>query len=211
MPLLSDDVRDRIPWAQLAIESVLVVLSVLLALALDAWYQHAQEQEKVQRALRGIHAELVENKKSLEFRVPHHRAIVDTLMIDSLSFQQPLSLQLTEVNTQAWETAQQMGAVGQMDYEVASRISSVYANIDDLEYLSQKSFDLLLDGTTFLGYTPEKLGHFGGFLNDLTNTEEQTLRRTNRALNVIETRVPSLARSDAAKASVPKPESPTAD
>jgi len=195
MPLLSDEIRDRLPWMQLAVESMLVVLSVLLALALNAWYQHTQEQEKVRRALRGIHAELIENERRLAFRVSHHRPMVDTFMTDSLSFQEPISLRLIDINTQAWETAQQMGAVGLMNYEMASRISSVYAGVSDLEYWSKKSFDVMMDGTTFLGYTPEKLGDFGGLLNEITRIETETLHRTERALDAVEARMPSLARS----------------
>lgn len=193
MPLLSDRVRDRIPWVQLGVESMLVVLSVLFALALDAWYDHTQEQERVRRALRGIHAELVENKKSLAFRISHHRPMIDTFTTDSLSFQGSISLRLIDINTQAWETAQQMGAVGLMNYEMASHISSVYAGVSDLEYWSKQSFDVMMDGTTFLGYTPEKLGDFGGLLNELTRSEEKTLRRTKRAIDTIEERMPALA------------------
>jgi hypothetical protein len=193
MPLLSDKIRDRIPWVQLGVESVLVVMSVLFALSLDAWYNHAQEQDRVRRALRGIHAELVANKKSLAFRVSHHRPMVDTFTTDSLSFRTSISLRLIDINMQAWQTAQQMGAVGLMDYKMASRISSVYAGISDVEYWSKRTFDVMMDGTTFLGYTPEKLGDFGGLLNELTRAEQKTLRRTERAIDAIETRLPALA------------------
>lgn len=195
MPLLSDRVRDRLPWRQLLVESVLVVMSVLLALALNAWYDHSQEQEKVQRALRGLHAELVENRKRLQFRVSHHRALLDTFRTDSLSFRKPLSLRNIDINTQAWETAQQTGTIGLMDYEVASRVSGAYAEVDNIEFLSRKIFDVLLDGTTFLGYTPNDLGDFDGLLNDLTNVEAEALRQTTRALDAIEARMPVLARS----------------
>ena len=195
MPLLSDRVRDRLPWRQLLVESVLVVMSVLLALALNAWYDHSQEQEKVRRALRGLHAELVENRKRLQFRVSHHRALLDTFRTDSLSFRKPLSLRNIDINTQAWETAQQTGTIGLMDYEVASRVSGAYAEVDNIEFLSRKIFDVLLDGTTFLGYTPNDLGDFDGLLNDLTNVEAEALRQTTRALDAIEARMPALARS----------------
>ncbi len=207
MPLLSDQARDRIPWVQLFIESVLVVLSVLLALALDAWYDHRQEQEKVRRALRGLHAELVENRKNLQFRVSHHRALLDTFRTDSLSFRGGLSLKNIDINTQAWETAQQTGTVGLMDYEVASRVSSAYAKADDVEFLSRKVFDVLLDGTTFLGYTPNDLGDFDGLLSDLTNTEAKALRRTTRAVDAIESRMPRLYHSSPAPPDVTEPDS----
>lgn len=90
MPLLSDRIRDRTPWLQLAIESVHVVLSVLLALALNAWYDHGQEQQRVHRALQGLHEELTGMKEALRVGIPHHTALTDTMPSDSLSFERPL-------------------------------------------------------------------------------------------------------------------------
>lgn len=133
-------------------------------------------------------------RESLTFRASHHRALVDTFRTDSLSFQNSISLYPRDVNTQAWETAQQTGAVGLMDYQTAAPISSVYAKVEDVEYFSRKAVDLLLDGTDYLGDTPEKLGDYDGMLNDLASTEEIALGRTKRAIEAIETRFPSLAR-----------------
>ena len=70
MPLLSDRIRDRIPWLQLAIESVHVALSVLLALTLNAC-DHAQEPKRVHRALQGLREELTGMKEILRVGIPH--------------------------------------------------------------------------------------------------------------------------------------------
>jgi len=90
MPLLSDRIRDRIPWLQLAIESVHVALSVLLALTLNAC-DHAQEPKRVHRALQGLREELTGMKEILRVGIPHHTALIDTMPSDSLSFERPLS------------------------------------------------------------------------------------------------------------------------
>jgi type II secretory pathway pseudopilin PulG len=197
MPLLSDRVREQIPWVQLSIESVLVVLSVLLALGVDAWYASRQEQQDVRRALRGIRAELTETKRALQARIPHHSALIDTLTRDTLRFTAPLALRVFTPDTEAWRTAQQTGTLGAMDYAMVAPIAGAYAKIGDLEFLARKTTDLLFDGVRYRGNAPNELGDFGGFLNDLKNTEQVLLRRINRALGRIESRHPSISSSTA--------------
>lgn len=197
MPLLSDRVRNRIPWFQLAIESVLVVLSVLLALALNAWYDHAQQQEKVHRALRSLHTELRGTKAALENRIPYHTALIDTLRSDSLSFRRALSLQLVTPMDEAWQTAQQTGAIGLMDYELARPISNAYAVASDLDFMYRNSYTMLFDGPDYLGTNPEQVRGFWGYLNDYKNLEIQLLARVNRAIGAIEDEFPALRISSA--------------
>jgi hypothetical protein len=203
MPLLTDRVREKIPWIQLGIESVLVVLSVLLALGLDAWYDHSQEQEKINLALRGIHAELSDTRRLLKDRIPHHAALIDTMRSDSLSFQQPISLLLVNPDNEAWQTAQQTGAVALMDYEVAAPISNAYARASDLQFLFRKTYDLTFDGPNYLGMNPEAMSSFWGYLNDYKSMERRLLTRSTRALEAIETRIPSLAESPASASAEP--------
>jgi type II secretory pathway pseudopilin PulG len=195
MPLLSDRVRDQTPWIQLSIESVLVVLSVLLALALNAWYDHSQEQEKVERALRSLYAELTETQSALENRIPYHAALIDTMRSDDLSFQAPLALQFAVPNDEAWQTAQQTGTVGLMSYELARPISNAYAVASDLEFLFRNSYSLLFDGPNYLGADPEQVRGFWGYLNDYKNLEVRLLDRVNRALSAIEAEHPALKSS----------------
>ena len=193
MPLLSDRVRDRIPWVQLGVESGLVVLSVLFALALDAWYDHAQEQEKVRRALRSIHAELVEVRGPMARRAEYHAALVDTFTTDSLSFQTSLSLRYVDPPSDAWDTAKQTGAVAFMDYDVVAPISAVYSRGDELTFLIRKSFDLIFDGVRYRGRTPNQMTDFGGYLNDVHRVESIYVERLDRAVAAIESRMPALA------------------
>lgn len=192
MPLITDRIRKQVSWVQLGIESVLVVLSVLLALGLNAWYDHSQEQENVDLALRSIHTELSGTIDLLESRIPHHAALIDTMRSDSLSFQEPISLLLVNPRMEAWQTAQQTGTIALMDYELAERISTTYALAADLQFLFRKGYDLIFDGPNYIGMNPEAMSGFGGYLNDYKGMEARLAAQSKRAIEAIETRRPSL-------------------
>jgi hypothetical protein len=197
MPLLSDRVRTRIPWLQLAIESVLVVLSVLLALALNAWYDAAQDRAKAERALQGIHGELAQLEDRLEPRIALHAALVDTLRSDSLSFAGDFpGFNFVGPSSEAWQAAQQTGAVGLMDYDVVAPISQAYALTQTLTLLEGRAIDMIFDGTDYLGFEPERLGDIWALLQDMLGVERALLGRVRLALDTIEAEVPALARPD---------------
>lgn len=192
VPLLTERLRRHVPWSQLALESVLVVVSVLLALALNAWYDHSQEQERVDVALRNVHAELTEMRGGLKNFIPVHQANVDTLRSDTLDFKAPLSLRLYDPPTQAWKAVQQTGVVALMDYELATSISGVYDQTERLRFMYKKSYDLTFDGPRYLGMQPDALDQFWGYLNDYVRVERRLLDQTEQALDAIEARKPSL-------------------
>ena len=53
--------RPRIPWRRVLIEGVVIVSSILLAFAIDAWWDRQVKADDTRQALRAIEAELVEN------------------------------------------------------------------------------------------------------------------------------------------------------
>lgn len=211
MPLLTDLLRSDLSWGQLIVESVLVVLSVLLALALTAWYDHTQEQAKVRLAMRSLHAELTQTKATMERLIPMHKAIIDTLRSDTLTFEAPVSLRMSGVTTEAWATAQQTGTVVLMDYEVVAPISRAYAETNDLEFMRRKSYDLMFDGTEYLGFQPEQMGDFWGYLSDYVRVERSLHDRAVQAIAAIEAQMPSLARRSDSDATTPDTPVPPSD
>jgi hypothetical protein len=57
-----DKVTARsIPWLRVLVEGVVIVLSVLLALGADAWWQGQLEREEEDGLLRSLHAEITLN------------------------------------------------------------------------------------------------------------------------------------------------------
>jgi len=56
-------------WRRLAVESVAVVLSILLAFAIDAWWDASKERERESQLLEGLLADFERTRADLEQRV----------------------------------------------------------------------------------------------------------------------------------------------
>ena len=55
-----------IPWETVAVEAVAIVLSILLAFAIDAWWTEKQESEVEHAALRALHGDFAASREQLE-------------------------------------------------------------------------------------------------------------------------------------------------
>jgi len=53
--------KSKIEWARLGIEAAAIVVSILLAFAIDAWWHDKQDRELESKHLSGLRAELVAN------------------------------------------------------------------------------------------------------------------------------------------------------
>ena len=56
---------QQIPWKRLSVEAIAIVASILLAFAIDAWWDDRQERELEQKALLGLHAEYQDHQGEL--------------------------------------------------------------------------------------------------------------------------------------------------
>lgn len=65
--------------ARVLFESLLIVLSVLLALAVDEWQDGRQRAERAEMALQSVRAELQENLQNVERARANHLAMRDSL------------------------------------------------------------------------------------------------------------------------------------
>ena len=121
---------------QVIFESMLIVISILVALGLDEWRSDRQDAENIEHALSNFISEIQQNRARVEDAAPfnqglHHvlsrrqevRAIESVAtfinIIDSYS---PVVLQST-----AWETALATGALARMDYNLVSALSLTYS------------------------------------------------------------------------------------
>lgn len=121
---LSSDTFKHIPWPQLFVEAVLVVLSVLLALALNSWRQNEIQDDIAAQALHNIIDEVKANKVKIEEALLHHRALIDTMKNQAMPPGIPLKPALIEDN--AWETAQATQAIIHLDFNIASKVSEIH-------------------------------------------------------------------------------------
>lgn len=124
---------------RLLLEGALIVLSVLLGFAVNAWQQRQNERDLAERVLANFQREIQENLSTLRRSQPLHRQFADRLQAaarqqhaDSSAFEVFASLMpreglaLAPLKEAAWETAQSTGALRLLDYRIASQLSETY-------------------------------------------------------------------------------------
>lgn len=115
------------------IEALLIVFSVLLALAVNEWRAEKARAQEAQTALQAIHSELEANGEEFKEAYQHHSAKQDTLMYYRKQDETP-PLQLLSgglfnpatINNTAWEMAKQSGIIDYFDYELVLDLSALY-------------------------------------------------------------------------------------
>jgi len=116
------------------VESVFVVGSILLALALDAWAESRSYAELADQSLGIFEQEIVRNRAGLEDVVPFHSGIRELLsqMVTAPEIQVDLRSVMEGLETPvllntAWETALATGALTHMDVQIVSALSLTYS------------------------------------------------------------------------------------
>lgn len=124
-----------------AIESLLIVFSILLAFFVNEWRETRSQKMRTAQALHNIETELSKNLESLESVLPYHNKIkikLNALRTDPQTNAQPQSLfKLTlqaapkslmapVLQNTAWETARATNALSQLDYDVIHKLATVY-------------------------------------------------------------------------------------
>ena len=117
------------------VESALIVISILLALALDEWQEDLEIQELIDRSIVNFQNELTQNKSRIEDIGVYHRGVLQVLQRrtfarDSESLEEfrniMEALQPIVLTSSAWETAVATGALGRMEYELVSALTLTY-------------------------------------------------------------------------------------
>lgn len=116
------------------VESVFVVASILLALALDGWAENRSYAELADQSLGIFEQEIVRNRAGLEEVIPFHAGIRELLgrMVDAEDIEVDLrsvmeGLEAPVLLNTAWETALATGALTHMDVEIVSALSLTYS------------------------------------------------------------------------------------
>ena len=113
--------RSSRGWTRLLVEAVLVVGSVLLALALDDWREQRNNAELVRQTLANVQREIEENRAEIEEVLPYHRALLDSLRGPTPPNR--ITARSAFIQNSAWEAAQAVGAVPYMDVAVVAAVS----------------------------------------------------------------------------------------
>ena len=136
--------RERRGWVgespgKLFLEAALIIMSVLLGFAVNAWQQRQNEHELSRRVLANFRREIQLNLRTLEHSYPLHSQFAERLQAaaarphpDSSAFEVFRTLMpedgmmLAPLKEAAWETAQSTGALRLLNYETAARLSETY-------------------------------------------------------------------------------------
>jgi hypothetical protein len=167
---------------RMLVESLLVVGSILFALAVDEWSEEREYEELAERSLVNFDREIKQNRVRLDDVTLFHGGLRDVLSNMNAS---PSPVPATTirnimdgfqpailVNT-AWETAVATGALSYMDYDVVAGLSLTYGLQERLVAMSQSGLnDLLVEG--FRGGDTELLIYSANrYMRELTESEQR--------------------------------------
>jgi hypothetical protein len=142
--LLGRDGFSRIPWAQLFVEAVLVVLSVLFALAVDNWNRNRVSENLADQALRNLKREVQANRQEVEASRSRNQALLDTLRSEAPP--RGISLRTADIQNNAWEAAQATGAISDMDFSVVAIASRIEEKQAEYRNLKRTVSEMILRG-----------------------------------------------------------------
>jgi len=139
--------KNTAEWLpRVLVESFLITISILVALALDEWRENREDDENVQQALSNFVSEIQQNQARIDDAAPFNLGVLNVLrnryesgdigsvddfviMVESYS---PADLQTT-----AWETALATGSLAKMEYSVVAALSFTYSRQNRYQIATQ--------------------------------------------------------------------------
>lgn len=178
-------------------ESMLIIVSIVAALAVDEWRQGRQNQELATQSLAVFEREIRQNMARLDDVAPYHAGMRDVVArmaaeeaagADLRSIME--GLEPTVLLNTAWETALATGALTYMDFEVVSALSLTYSL---QRRFAEESRSHLPDISVVPGGSPamldDRITAARSYLEDLTRDEQQLRGVYAEALQMIGSRL----------------------
>ena len=196
---------------QVTIESILIVVSILVALGLDSWREKRNDEEFVRTALSNFQIEIQRNQARIDDAAPfnqglrvvlsQHYAVGDINTIDEfvsmVEIYSPAALQST-----AWDTALATGSLAKMEYSLVSALSLTYSLQDRYDRNTRSGMNDLTS-PQYLSDDTLKLAIYNSirFLDDVTGMEAELAVIYVEASRVIDAALTQLDASDSDKES----------
>lgn len=188
----------RLPhWlSKIVLESLLIVISILLALAVNDWQAERDHHELAQQALVAFQHELRQNEARIEDLTPYRLGIRHVLAQPTAAhIRTPTEFQanvgadgfraafLTET---AWETALATGALTHIDFQTVSALSLTYAMQKRVQDFSHQNIPPLVRGEPIPATEmPMALRAAATYLDELAREEAELKAAYDQALAVI--------------------------
>ncbi len=191
---------------QVTIESILIVVSILVALGLDSWREERNDEKFVRTALSNFQIEIQRNQARIDDAAPFNQGLrtvlsqhygvgdIDTVdeFVSMVEIYSPAALQST-----AWDTALATGSLAKMEYSLVSALSLTYS-LQDRYDSSTRSGMNDLTSPQYLSEDKLKLAIYNSirFLDDVTGMEEELAVIYVEASRVIQAALTQLDASD---------------
>lgn len=126
-----------------------IVFAVLLALALDAWYDNRKQEQLIKSSLSDIALD-IQNYASLTPVLEYNGAWLDSLQSEIRRYENGEKVNFTygfgrpEINAVAWQMAKENGIASGFGREVYKDIARVYIEFDRLEQLWDFNYEFKL-------------------------------------------------------------------
>lgn len=175
--------------AEVMVQSVMIVLSILLALWVDQWKQDRAERRLADVSLSNFLHEVQRNQARLDDILPYHTGMRSLLkeveaghaITTPAEFQSTVGLDGLRppfLLATAWQTAVATGALQHIDYETVSALSLTYTLQDRFREESRSGIQTVLQASNFQpGHAEGALRSANIFLDEVVANEEE-LRAT---------------------------------
>jgi hypothetical protein len=185
--------RAREWLGRVFVESLLIMLSITMALAVDQWKSDRQDRALARKSLQSFQREIQLNQSRLEDIAPYHAGL-RAMLAKMDSSGTPGGAELREVVggeglrlpfllDAAWQTALATGVLRHMDYETVSALSLTYTQQSRFKELGRDQSPILTGDTRF--HQDEVLAATLRYLTDVTGDEEQLQTVYAQALQTI--------------------------
>jgi len=130
---------DNNTWSTLAIESVLIVLSVILGFLVTEWRQTQENEARATSAKESVLAEITENYRQVTNAQAYHTMMRDSLQayrdssyqsVRKLVFRHQGIFDTAEPQSVAWMTAQSTEAMRLLSFDTVKTLSYAYQHHD---------------------------------------------------------------------------------
>lgn len=168
------------PWKLLTVEALLVVSSVLLALALSSWYENRQQADLAQRAVQEFVDEASSNCQRIITFQDYHRAVAE-------GEQEPAGIRIGLLRNDAWDFAKTTGAAPHMDHDLVADIVEIAAHQGDHRALVQSYIAALFTtGLQRESFDDWHVAGERGVIRDLVLIQQQLLEKYRQLADRLE-------------------------
>lgn len=213
MTLIRHKLLKEVPLQALLLETLLIVLAILLALAVDNWRESRASAHLVETVLETIRGELERNLGFLEKRLPYHEAMEQAMIAagetffveedgryrlrdperipsrEDVGMRRGTGLALSpRLSGNAWQAALTSGALTHLDYSLLYRLSVAYTTLEEVTLDAERVLDGLtrFDRAYLEGELPlASLVEFQTSMADLVLRERQLKSQSEELLALI--------------------------